>query len=174
MNKLSIELNTAKTTHLKKPSTTFKQRASAFQDDSDSERDDAVPTKSGAKKPNGAKFSLPNVGMGKSSITPILEVDSSIYDYDAAWDDIKRVETKKQEASSIDATQRKPKYMDNLLAAAEVRKRDQLRAKERLLQKEREEEGEEFADKEKFVTGAYREQQAEMQRLEEEERKKEG
>ena len=63
--------------------------------------------------------------------------------------------------------------MDNLLAAAEVRKRDQLRAKEKMLAKEREMEGEEFADKEKFVTGAYKRQQEEMRRLEEEEAVKE-
>lgn len=59
--------------------------------------------------------------------------------------------------------------MSNLLAAAEVRKRDQLRAKEKMLAKEREAEGDEFADKEKFVTSAYKRQQEEMRRLEEEE-----
>lgn len=63
--------------------------------------------------------------------------------------------------------------MGNLLAAAEVRKRDQLRAKEKMLAKERELEGDEFADKEKFVTGAYKRQQEEMRRLEEEEVQKE-
>lgn len=63
--------------------------------------------------------------------------------------------------------------MGNLLAAAEVRKRDQLRAKEKMLAKEREAEGDEFADKEKFVTGAYKRQQEEMRRLEEEEARKE-
>ena len=63
--------------------------------------------------------------------------------------------------------------MNDLLAAAEVRKRDQLRAKEKMLAKEREMEGEEFADKEKFVTGAYKRQQEEMKRLEEEESVKE-
>ena len=63
--------------------------------------------------------------------------------------------------------------MANLLAAAETRKRDQLRAKEKMLQKEREAEGEEYADKDKFVTGAYKAQQEEIRRLEEEERKRE-
>ena len=63
--------------------------------------------------------------------------------------------------------------MGNLLAAAEVRKRDQLRAKEKMLLKEREAEGEEFADKEKFVTGAYKAQQEEVRKLELEEVRKE-
>ena len=60
--------------------------------------------------------------------------------------------------------------MENLLAAAEVRKRDQLRAKEKMLLREREAEGDDYADKEKFVTAAYRAQQEDMRRLEEEER----
>ncbi len=63
--------------------------------------------------------------------------------------------------------------MTSLLAAAEVRKRDTLRAKEKMLAREREAEGDEFADKEKFVTGAYKRQQAEMARLEAEEAEKE-
>ena len=63
--------------------------------------------------------------------------------------------------------------MTSLLAAAEVRKRDALRAKEKTLAREREAEGDEFADKEKFVTGAYKRQQAEMARLEAEEAEKE-
>ncbi|KAF2456707.1 coiled-coil domain-containing protein 55-domain containing protein [Lineolata rhizophorae] len=63
--------------------------------------------------------------------------------------------------------------MGSLLAAAETRKRDQLRAKEKMLQREREQEGDEFADKEKFVTAAYKAQQEEMKRLEEEERQRE-
>jgi len=63
--------------------------------------------------------------------------------------------------------------MENLMAAAEVRKRDQLRAKDRLLQREREIEGDEFADKEKFVTEAYKEQQEEVRKAEEAERLRE-
>ncbi|CUS09887.1 unnamed protein product [Tuber aestivum] len=102
-----------------------------------------------------------------------IQVDPSVYDYDGAWDDMKSVDRKKQKAEEADALERKPKYMENLLLAAEVRKRDQLRAKEKLLQKEREAEGEEYADKESFVTGAYKKQQEEMRRLEEEERLRE-
>lgn len=63
--------------------------------------------------------------------------------------------------------------MQNLLAAAEIRKRDQLRAKEKMLAKEREAEGDDFADKEKFVTGAYKAQQEEARRMEEEEVRRE-
>jgi hypothetical protein len=43
-----------------------------------------------------------------------------------------------------------------------------------MLQHERDKEGEEFADKEKFVTGAYKKQMEEVRKAEEEERLKEG
>ena len=94
------------------------------------------------------------------------EIDPSIYDYDGVYDSLHA----KHDSGTLTAdVEKKPKYMGNLLAAAEVRKRDQLRAKEKMLAKEREMEGDEFADKEKFVTGAYKRQQEEMRKLEEEE-----
>ncbi len=92
-------------------------------------------------------------------------VDLTMYDYDAVYDSFQA--SKKN--PSQDSKAGVPKYMTNLLKSADVRKRDQLRAKERLLQKEREAEGDEFSDKEKFVTGAYKAQQEEIRRLEEEE-----
>ena len=64
--------------------------------------------------------------------------------------------------------------MDKLLASAEVRKRDYLIAQEKKYKKEREQEGEEFAGKEKFVTNAYKRQQEEIRKAEEEEREREG
>ncbi|MDI1488921.1 MAG: hypothetical protein OHK93_008198 [Ramalina farinacea] len=100
------------------------------------------------------------------------EIDPSIYDYDAAYDSLHAVPTTNPSDTKAD-TLKQPKYMSNLLAAADVRKRDALRAKEKLLQKEREAEGDEFKDKEAFVTGAYKRQQAEMRALEAEEQERE-
>ncbi|BFZ60361.1 hypothetical protein YB2330_001397 [Saitoella coloradoensis] len=104
----------------------------------------------------------------------VTEVDPSVYDYDAVYDDMKRGERRKKEESQGENQERKPRYMQNLLAMKQVRDRDRLRAEEKLIQREREKEGEEFADKEKFVTSAYKKQQEELRRLEEEEREKEG
>lgn len=91
-------------------------------------------------------------------------LDPSIYDYDSIYDSL---HAKPAFGSSLADQEKRPKYMSNLLAAAETRKRDQLRAKEKLLAKEREAEGDEFADKEKFVTAAYKRQQEENRKLEE-------
>ena len=74
---------------------------------------------------------------------------------------------------SEDGEGAKPKYMSALKAAADVRKRDQIRAQDRKTAREREAEGEEFKDKESFVTGAYKRQQEELRRLEEEEKGRE-
>merc|ERR1712240_371439 len=52
---------------------------------------------------------------------------------------------------------------------AERQKRENERRIERQVQKEREAEGEPFADKEKFVTSAYRKKMEEMAKLDEEE-----
>ncbi|KAJ5033042.1 coiled-coil domain-containing protein 55-domain containing protein [Bipolaris maydis] len=90
-----------------------------------------------------------------------LEVDATIYDYDAAYDAIHAQDAAKAAADREDAAQRKPNG-----------RRDQLRARDKLLQREREAEGDEYADKEKFVTGAYKAQQEETRKAEEEEKKR--
>ncbi|KAL7626877.1 hypothetical protein AAE478_003651 [Parahypoxylon ruwenzoriense] len=96
------------------------------------------------------------------------EFDPSIYDYDAVYDSLKPGKKAMQED-----IERKPKYMKNLMASAAVRKRDALIAEEKKIAREREEEGDEYADKEKFVTEAYKKQQEENRRIEEEERRRE-
>jgi coiled-coil domain-containing protein 55 len=99
-----------------------------------------------------------------------MQVDASIYDYDAAYDALHAKSAIKAAAEKEDALQRRPKYMDNLIESTELRKKDMLRAKDKLLQREREAEGDEFADKDKFVTGAYKLQQEEARKAEEEEK----
>jgi coiled-coil domain-containing protein 55 len=63
-----------------------------------------------------------------------------------------------------------PKYIENLLKTAEKRKMENERRVERQVQKEREEEGLEFKDKEEFVTSAYRAKLEEFRLQEERER----
>ena len=68
----------------------------------------------------------------------------------------------------------KPKYISGLLTSAATRRLDYLRAEEKMIQREREAEGDEFRDKDAFVTQAYKDQMAEVRRAEEEERRREG
>ena len=100
------------------------------------------------------------------------DLDPSIYDYDSFHNAASAAATERKAASKQESQTQGPKYMNALLSAAAQRKQDQQIAKEKLLQREREAEGDEFADKEQFVTGAYKAQQEENQRLREEEEKK--
>ena len=68
----------------------------------------------------------------------------------------------------------KPKYISGLLNTAATRRLDYLRAEEKMIQREREAEGDEFRDKESFVTQAYKDQMAEVRKAEQEEKAREG
>ncbi|KAK0967680.1 hypothetical protein LTS01_017109 [Friedmanniomyces endolithicus] len=108
---------------------------------------------------------LSSTSASKARLKTAQEVDPSIFDYDSFHAAKSTVTSAKKAAARQEALDRKPKYINNLLEAAARRKQDQLVAKEKLLQKEREAEGDEFAGKEKFVTGAYKEQQVEARRV---------
>lgn len=155
-------------------------------DDSDGEdsKDNGEPVESskGAKdasgkpslKANSKKISMfGDLSSQKTHLknaNDALEVDSTIYDYDAAFDKIHAVDAAKKAAKQAEAEKREPKYMNNMLASAAIKKQDRLRADDKKFQREREAEGDEFADKEKFVTSAYKQQQEEVRKAEAEEK----
>ena len=121
---------------------------------------------------NGAEKEYTNLSAlhsSKKHAEQAQELDPSIYSYDAIYDSLHAKPAKADPAKTAEG----PRYMGSLLRSAEVRKRDQLRAKDRMLAKEREAEGDEFADKEKFVTSAYKAQQEELRKIEEEEAQRE-
>ncbi|KAF7115412.1 hypothetical protein CNMCM5793_002228 [Aspergillus hiratsukae] len=124
-----------------------------------------VPTGTGTEYTN-----LSALRSSKKHAEDAQQLDPTIYSYDAIYDSLHAASDKtKAKAASADAKSEGPRYMTSLLRSAEIRKRDQLRARDRLLAKEREAEGDEFADKEKFVTSAYKAQQEELRRIEAEE-----
>ncbi|WVF66422.1 hypothetical protein IAT40_001162 [Kwoniella sp. CBS 6097] len=97
-------------------------------------------------------------------------IDQSIFDYDTHYDKMKSAERAIEEAKKQDAAERKPKHMEGFLASAQTRRLDRLRAEEKALAREREKEGDEFDDKEKFVTEGYKKQMEEVRKAEEEEK----
>jgi coiled-coil domain-containing protein 55 len=131
-----------------------------------------------SKKPQSKEDDPTIVGYSASALEAekraqeAVQGDASLYDYDAAYDALHAKSAAKAAAERDDAAQRRPKYMDALFESAEQRKKDQLRARDKLLQREREAEGDDFADKDKFVTGAYKTQQEEARKAEEEEKKR--
>lgn len=103
-----------------------------------------------------------------------LRVDATVFDYDGVYDGMKAAERQVEQAKKLEDAERKPKYIENFLASAQTRRLDKLRAEEKMLQLEREKEGDEFVDKEKFVTEAYKKQMEEVRKAEEEEKQREG
>jgi hypothetical protein len=128
------------------------KRLSAFGDASDDDEDDTAP----AMPVRGPRFfAVPQSALRKVT----LDEDDIAYDYDGVYDSMKVHERRAAEVKEQDKRERKPKYMQDLFNMAEVRKRDRLQAEDIKLQREREQEGDLFADKEQFVTSAYRAQQ---------------
>ncbi|XP_059208301.1 nuclear speckle splicing regulatory protein 1 [Centropristis striata] len=138
------------------------QKHSVFEDDSDDETTVGESLQKEAVKKKMMKQT--RLEMHKA-----LDQDSTVYDYDAVYDDIQkqRLESHKKILGGGD---KKPKYIHQLMRAVEDRKKEQDRREERKIQKEREEEGEKFADKEAYVTSAYKKKLLEQK--EEEEREK--
>ena len=97
-----------------------------------------------------------------------LEEDASIYEYDEIYDGMQAKSRQEKEKKKA-AEDKKPKYIDNLLKTAARRQREHEERVEREVQKEREKEGDEFKDKEEFVTSAYRKKMEELEKLKEEE-----
>ncbi|PHH79085.1 hypothetical protein CDD80_5644 [Ophiocordyceps camponoti-rufipedis] len=100
------------------------------------------------------------------------EVDPTVYEYDSVYDSMKRAKSGAKDDVEPGG-ERKPKYMQGLMRAAQTRKRDALIAEETKVARERDAEGDEFADKETIVTEGYKRQLEENKRLKEEERRRE-
>ncbi|KAM6983731.1 nuclear speckle splicing regulatory protein 1 [Tautogolabrus adspersus] len=140
--------------------TAILQKTCVFGDDSDDETSVGESLQKEAVKKKMMKQT-------RLEMQKALEEDSTVYDYDAVYDDIQnqRLESNKKILHGAD---KKPKYIHQLMRAVEDRKKEQERREERKIQKEREAEGEQFADKEAYVTSAYRqkleEQKEELER----------
>ncbi|KAG7172424.1 nuclear speckle splicing regulatory protein 1-like [Homarus americanus] len=101
----------------------------------------------------------------KRLLREALEEDASVFQYDEVYDKMKA--TKNAETAARKQTaEKKPKYIHNIIKHAEKRKLEDERRTERKVQKERDEEGEEFADKESFVTASYLKKMEELKQAE--------
>ncbi|RZC41707.1 nuclear speckle splicing regulatory protein 1, partial [Asbolus verrucosus] len=128
---------------------------SVFNDDSDS--DGTV------EKPTGLKRALKK--QDKIVQHRAIEEDPTVYQYDEIYDEMDK--KRKESKLSRKDLDRKPKYINRLLAAADRRKKENERRIERQVQRERETEGDEFRDKEAFVTSSYKKKLEEMKEMDE-------
>ncbi|XP_077167416.1 nuclear speckle splicing regulatory protein 1 [Paroedura picta] len=136
---------------------------SVFMDDSDDETSVGESLQREALKKQAMKQT-------KLEIQRALAEDSTVYEYDNIYEDIQQKKAESHKGSLLGKEEKKPKYIQNILKAAELRKKEQEKRMEKKIQKEREMEGDAFDDKEAFVTSAYKKKLQE--RAEEEEREK--
>ncbi|KAG5342774.1 hypothetical protein C0989_008724 [Termitomyces sp. Mn162] len=139
---------------------------------------DAAPTSAAADRntPANKKLLAQNVATSKTMkkrMEAEMKVDETVYEYDEVWDIMQEAKLRQKAVKEREALERKPKYIRGLLESAATRKLDHLRAEEKMMQLEREAEGDQYKDKEVFVTQAYKDQMAEVRKAEEEERKRE-
>ncbi|KAA1073945.1 hypothetical protein PGTUg99_025911 [Puccinia graminis f. sp. tritici] len=100
------------------------------------------------------------------------KLDSTIFEYDQVYDLMKLADSKAKLEKEQKGAERKPQYISGLIETAKQRKIDRVRAEDKMVQRERELEGEEFANKDEFVTPAYLQQQKELREAEEAEKLK--
>ncbi|XP_015114509.1 nuclear speckle splicing regulatory protein 1 [Diachasma alloeum] len=148
----------------KKAALSAPKAGNIFGDDNDSDTDDGADWVKKALKAEGEKHKIKK--QTRLNMEKALNEDPTIYQYDEVYDQIEKV---KEQNKPVKKEQKQPKYIHNLLKAAERRKIEQEHRMERMVQKEREAEGEKFADKESFVTSAYREKLEQFKKIEEEE-----
>lgn len=132
--------------------------------DDNSDEDDGTDWVKKALEAEGEKNKMKK--QTKLDIQKALNEDPTIYQYDEVYDDMERT---KSQTNINKQKEKKPRYIQNLLKTADQRKKEQEHRKERMVQKEREAEGDMYADKESFVTSAYRAKLEEFKKMEEEE-----
>ncbi|KAJ9582358.1 hypothetical protein L9F63_003318 [Diploptera punctata] len=140
-------------------------RLAIFGDNSDSDNEGGTDWVKKALKRDGEKSMKKQT---KLEIERAVAQDPTVYQYDEVYD--KMEEQKLDKISQKKDMEKKPRYIQSLLKQAERRKREQERRVDREVQKEREAEGEEFKDKEAFVTSSYRKKIEESQKMDEEEK----
>lgn len=150
----------------KQQQTTAPRLGNVFGDDNASDEDDGTDWVRKALKAEGEKNRMKK--QTKLDIKKALDEDPTIYQYDEVYDDLERTD---QADSASKQKEKKSKYIQKLLKTAERRKKEQEHRIERMVQKEREAEGEIYADKESFVTSAYRAKLEEFKKMEEEDAK---
>ncbi|KAM7350530.1 uncharacterized protein ACRADG_009091 [Cochliomyia hominivorax] len=132
-------------------------------DESSSESDENGPPQMQMKKaPMGP--SLMERRKAKNLQEKALAEDPTIFQYDELYDEMENEREEKKQVKSKEP--KKARYITKLLETAERRKLENELRVERQVQKEREAEGEQFKDKEAFVTSAYRKKLEEMRKLE--------
>lgn len=156
------------TTTIKAPINKSCLAAAAFSLDDDDDMDTTTSSSiQKSKPPTSTRLALNP--KAQRDIEQALEEDPNIYEYDEVYEQVsstvqqeqKREEKRRQERESN--ISRQPKYVAGLLEKNKAREKEHEKVLERRIQRERQQEGDMYADKEVFVTSAYKAKLAERQ-----------
>lgn len=148
-------------------------RPSFFDDEDEDETSEC--SKSKINKPTHSQVNTSCSILKKQTqiqIEKALQEDKSVFEYDDIYDELEK-EKLKIDPKAKKNESKEPKYIVGIMKAAAKRKMEFERVQDRKIQKEREEEGDLWSNKEVFVTAAYRKKMEERQKMEEEERRQE-
>lgn len=123
----------------------------------DSESEEELETSKPVKRPNhraNNKDIIAQSLRNQAKAKQYEEENPEIYQYDEVYDDIEAQRELKKPKGQDDGGS---KYIERLLEAKKQRQMDKLYLQDLKVQKERELEGDEFKDKETFVTTGYKE-----------------
>lgn len=142
--------------------------AAAFSLDDDDDMDTTTNSSSQINRPPvSSRFALNP--KAQRDIEQALEEDPNIYEYDNVYEEVSSTvqqEQRREEKKRLERetnTVRQPKYVAGLLEKSKVREKEYAKVQERRIQREREAEGDLYADKEVLVTSAYKAKLAERQ-----------
>ncbi|XP_021775153.1 nuclear speckle splicing regulatory protein 1-like [Chenopodium quinoa] len=160
-NKYGLQIRVPKSQQKQQQARPLPPKPLAFNDDDDDDVEKEISRQAFKNK------SLKDV---EDQYKKALEEDPSVFDYDGVYDDMK---AKIVKPKAEDRQQRQPKYIQALMEKAKKREKEHEVVYERKLAKERSKDDHLYADKDKFVTGAYKRKLAEQAKWMEEERLRE-
>jgi len=138
-------------------STGLAKKPSIFGESDDSDSDSAsIPQIYSSNKRKQAQ----------AKISQAIVEDPNIFQYDEVYDEMKSTSASNQKQNAK-IVEKKSRYIGNMLKHKDLREKEQELREERKIQKEREMEGEEFKDKEAFVTSAYKDKLKELKQARE-------
>lgn len=173
---LQIRSNPTKQT-IKTTSSVFSAKTTVkpciFDDDDDADDDkEERNSKKDSKKPLVSMVTSNRLKkQTQIELEKAISEDANIFEYDSIYDKLESEKVKMN--PKLNNESKEPKYIAGIMKAAAKRQMEFEKVQERKIQKEREEEGDLWSDKETFVTSAYRKKMEERQLLEEEERNQE-
>ena len=134
--------------------------ALGFGDDSTSDDDDDDPVRAreraNAEVRRQQEHLRARAAREASAASAALAEDANAFEYDAVYDEIEARRGKVARDVRDERVERKSRYIEDLIKKAEARKKESDASYERRLLKERLKEDHLYADKDKFITAAYR------------------